>query len=279
MRHIFHDLSRPALSALAAALLSGRLTPPYRRSGLRGLVPEDERVAVRDALRTLGDDGMEPRHIGRMLELLAEARRETQRMADRVRLVWSPPELDHIDARDTSAVVRDLFAEAKTSVDIVTYALDAGEKAEVLFGDLAARMDADASLKVRVFANAHRDYKDDTTPPAEIVAAFAKRFVDKVWSGARKPDLFYDPRSVEIEYEKRASLHAKVVIIDRRKAFITSANFTEAAQARNIEVGVVIDDVGVAGRMAQQLDLLALTGALIQGSSAALSVSLRARKH
>lgn len=267
MRHPFHALGRPALSALAAALLSGRLAPPYRRSGLRSLVPEADGTAVRDALRALQADGMAPRHIGRMLALLAEERRATQRMADRVRLVWSPPELDHIDARDTSAVVRDLFAEATTSVDIVTYALDDGEKARALFGDLAARMDADPALAVRVFANAHRKY-EDTTPAEKLVAAFVKRFVDKVWPGVRTPELFYDPRSVALEYEKRASLHAKAVIIDRRKAFITSANFTEAAQARNIEAGVVIDDAGFAERMARQLDELRSSGALMEAARA-----------
>lgn len=38
----------------------------------------------------------------------------------------------------------------------------------------------------------------------------------------------------------RASLHAKCVIADRRTALVTSANFTEAAQTKNIEAGVLL---------------------------------------
>src|ERR1044072_7307094 len=40
--------------------------------------------------------------------------------------------------------------------------------------------------------------------------------------------------------DKRSSLHAKCVAIDRRVSLITSANFTEAAQQRNIEAGVIV---------------------------------------
>ncbi|MEZ4431632.1 MAG: phospholipase D-like domain-containing protein [bacterium] len=58
-------------------------------------------------------------------------------------------------------------------------------------------------------------------------------------------------------------MHAKAVIVDRRKAFVTSANFTEAAQARNIEAGVVVDDTAFAERMARQLDALVEQGAVV----------------
>jgi phosphatidylserine/phosphatidylglycerophosphate/cardiolipin synthase-like enzyme len=34
-----------------------------------------------------------------------------------------------------------------------------------------------------------------------------------------------------------ASLHAKCVIVDRSRALVTSAHFTDAAQRKNIEVG------------------------------------------
>ena len=34
-------------------------------------------------------------------------------------------------------------------------------------------------------------------------------------------------------------LHAKAVVVDDRAAFVTSANLTEAALDRNIEVGVL----------------------------------------
>ena len=42
------------------------------------------------------------------------------------------------------------------------------------------------------------------------------------------------------------SLHAKCVVIDAREIFISSANFTEAAQHRNIELGVLVRSAALA---------------------------------
>ena len=52
--------------------------------------------------------------------------------------------------------------------------------------------------------------------------------------------MYYDPRALADNTEEKASLHAKCVIVDRRAALVTSANFTEAAHRKNIETGVLI---------------------------------------
>ena len=52
--------------------------------------------------------------------------------------------------------------------------------------------------------------------------------------------MFFDPRSLDPEV--RASLHAKAVVVDERRTFVTSANFTDAALDRNIELGLVVDE-------------------------------------
>lgn len=58
-----------------------------------------------------------------------------------------------------------------------------------------------------------------------------------VWTfGLPKPDVYYDPRTAT-PGPPWASLHAKCVIVDDENAFITSANFTDRGQSRNIEVG------------------------------------------
>jgi phosphatidylserine/phosphatidylglycerophosphate/cardiolipin synthase-like enzyme len=44
---------------------------------------------------------------------------------------------------------------------------------------------------------------------------------------------------------------------------VTSANFTQAAQLRNIEVGVVLDDVTLAEGLAAQFENLTVRGALV----------------
>jgi phosphatidylserine/phosphatidylglycerophosphate/cardiolipin synthase-like enzyme len=80
----------------------------------------------------------------------------------------------------------------------------------------------------------------DTSLASEIVRRFAHDFVAKHWPGDKLPDLYYDARALAEDSQQRASLHAKCVIVDRRIALITSANFTEAAQRKNIEAGVLI---------------------------------------
>jgi len=68
---------------------------------------------------------------------------------------------------------------------------------------------------------------------------FAERFRKQQWPGPQVPEVFYDPRSLDEGDAPRAGLHAKCVVVDGKRAFIGSANFTEAAQLRNIEIGLV----------------------------------------
>lgn len=253
MSHPLRALGRSALAGLAEALAAGRLGAPITKTALAPHVPEADLDGVAAALAELERDGMAPRHIARAVHLLVEERDAGQRMSDRVQLVWSPPDLDEVDARDTSVVVQELFRRARSSVLISTFALDEKKKAEVLFGELAARMDAEPSLAVRVFANIHRKHLDET-PSAVLLREFAKRIRDQVWPGQRLPEVYYDPRSLETEGTKRAVLHAKAVVVDARWTLLTSANLTEAAQERNIEAGVVIDDKRLAERVVRQFD-------------------------
>ena len=198
---------------------------------------------------------MAPGHIARGVALLAEERAAAQAMSDRIELVWSPPELDQVDFRDTSVVVQELFRRAERSVLIVTYVFDHGDKAEAIFGELAARMDAEPGLAVRIIANIKRDHGDDT-PAATLERAFAKRLREKVWPGERLPEVYFYARALATDVNEHAVLHAKLVVIDGRQTFVTSANFTEAAQLRNIEVGLLVDDRVLAERVTRQFERL-----------------------
>ena len=56
------------------------------------------------------------------------------------------------------------------------------------------------------------------------------------WPGASKPAVYYDPRSLDPS-GPTGVLHAKAVVVDGEAVFVTSANLTEAALDRNIELG------------------------------------------
>lgn len=100
----------------------------------------------------------------------------------------------------------------------------------------------------------------DHSSPSELVRAFAERFVGNEWPGGRLPRLFYDPRSLETDHRERASLHAKCVVVEREQAFVSSANFTEAAHTKNIEVGLHVRSCRTAARIAEHFRSLADAG-------------------
>jgi phosphatidylserine/phosphatidylglycerophosphate/cardiolipin synthase-like enzyme len=76
------------------------------------------------------------------------------------------------------------------------------------------------------------------------------------------PEIYFDPRSLAMDGKPKAVLHAKCVVVDAATAFVSSANFTEAAQERNIEVGVLVRSHVVAARIVAFFAGLLSTGAL-----------------
>ena len=59
-----------------------------------------------------------------------------------------------------------------------------------------------------------------------------------------------------------AKLHAKAVIIDNRDVLLTSANMTNAAYDKNIELGLLCRGGGTASRVQKHFDALIARGVL-----------------
>ena len=68
--------------------------------------------------------------------------------------------------------------------------------------------------------------------------------------------MYFDPRSLHGSGEDTACLHAKCIVVDDERAFVTSANLTEAAQLRNIEAGVLLQDASFARALRLQFEAL-----------------------
>ncbi|WP_083511117.1 phospholipase D-like domain-containing protein [Microbacterium sp. XT11] len=62
---------------------------------------------------------------------------------------------------------------------------------------------------------------------------------------------------------KYALQHSKVLIVDSRTAFVTSANLSTAGAESNLEAGVVVHDVEFASSMRQRFTKLREHGAVI----------------
>ncbi len=262
MSNHLRQLPRPALLSLAEAFAAGWLDPAIRRQQLLAHVPEELADVLLSELEELRSGGMLSHHLALFLRLLAEERQAAQAMADRVELVWSGPDLTTSATRDTEVVIAQLFREAKRSVLVSSFAIDKGKKARALFGELALRMDEEPGLSVRFCLNVQRKGQHDDRPEAEVLREFAESFRREIWPGSRLPEVFHDPRSLIKGGHERASLHAKCVVIDEEKAFVTSANFTEAAQVRNIEAGLLVVDLRISANLRSQFENLIDRGTL-----------------
>jgi phosphatidylserine/phosphatidylglycerophosphate/cardiolipin synthase-like enzyme len=255
------SLAPSDLRVLAAALASGRLAPPFSIVSVERYVNAAAAGAITQSLQELTAVGIPPQGLSRMLELLAEGMAERPLLEDIVDLVTTGPDSGSATTRDTSVVVRDLFHGAKDSVVVIGYAVRQGHQ---VFQALADRMADLPSLRVRMCLDIQRDH-GDTSAASEVVMRFIDHFRRVQWpTSKRLPEIFYDPRSLEPDPHNRASLHAKCVIVDGRDLFVSSANFTEAGQEKNIEVGLLLQSPILARRLLCFVDTLVEEGHLKQ---------------
>jgi phosphatidylserine/phosphatidylglycerophosphate/cardiolipin synthase-like enzyme len=258
MSDLFQLLTDSDLSAVSAALRSGRLSSPFTSAAVQRFCAAPASAAVAERMQQLANDGMAPRHVALLIEAVLQTRLRRVDATDLVDLVCTGPEAPGAVNRDTGVVVRELFSSACASVLVAGYAVYQGRD---VFRTLADRMAGNPALTVRLFLDVHR-HPADATLDVELVARFARRFRENEWPGEHLPEVFYDPRSLSLDVEKRSSLHAKCVVVDKQTAFVSSANFTEAAQVRNIEAGVLIRSARFASRLAHHFEALAAAGVL-----------------
>lgn len=245
---MFPTLSGDDLRALAKALDDRRLIAPFGELSLGRLgLPK----ALAAELAYLAQLQFTPVQMARLAEALATERECLEDQFGKVEIVATGPDPQE-RSRSTAVVVEQLFREAKQRVLIVGFAVYGGQE---IFKTIAERMDHEPALVVTCCFDISRK-SADTTRASDLINRFATNFVHKQWPGARMPRVYYDPRGLDSDPTKRAVLHAKTVVIDGRKALITSANPTEAAYLRNIELGILIDDPGLAAGIERLFDSL-----------------------
>ncbi|MDA2928740.1 DISARM system phospholipase D-like protein DrmC [Acidobacteria bacterium AH-259-O06] len=223
---------------LADGLDSGLLSSPYSLASLRSVLGlreggEDVMAALQE-LERMGISGSAVTAWIRTVE-------EVSSRMPRPDLVWSGPEVPGLHARDTRRVYEELLGSAERSIWASSYAYFDGPRA---FDVLARRMDARPDLRVTLLLNIQRR-RGDTTAGEELVRRFADRFWETDWPGSSRPRVYYDPRSLELD-GPAGVLHAKAVVVDDEAVFVTSANLTEAALDRNIEIGLLVRDRALA---------------------------------
>ena len=219
---------------LVAALEAGTLRPPFGRTAVAAALGRRTSEEVVGALGYLHSLDLTTAAMAAWIRTACEARD----LANRPELVWSGPPVPGLHAADTRRSFDELLGSAERSIWASTYAFFDGKRA---FDVLARRMDDRMDLDVTLLLNVQRPWNDSRTD-GSLVGAFRERFWSASWPGRRRPHVYFDPRSLSTDPQVRGVLHAKAIVKDEEVALVTSANFTEAALDRNLEVGVLLRD-------------------------------------
>lgn len=258
MESVLHRIPKAALEGLAREFSSGRIQPPYSTLSISDFIAAAVRPSVAAELNRLASCGMKPAQIAIVMELLAAERARQQSDHDRIQMVWTGPDQDECSVRDTSVVARELLSQAKASLLITTFSIS---KDSTTFEPVAEAMERNPKLDVTVVLDI--DMSQNSLFGPQAAAAFARGFWTKKWPWHTRPKVYYDPRGVDPNPLARARQHSKCIVADLERVLITSANYTESGQLRNIELGVVIRDQTLAARVDNQFRTLITNNLLL----------------
>jgi phosphatidylserine/phosphatidylglycerophosphate/cardiolipin synthase-like enzyme len=216
------QLPRDFAHRLAAALRAGP-------ADLRGLsadaVQPASAAAVRQAL-TLTENGDGPFTAG-----LLAGRLDALGDQPRITPVWTGPESGTPHGRLTLAVLGDLVEEARDELVLASYATVPSDDVRVALAAAASRGVAITLLLERPEDNAHFAGSSDPFP-----GLAAERLC---WPASQRP--------------QGSSMHAKILVVDRRTALVGSANLTGFALERNLECGLLVRGGPVPEQLAEHL--------------------------
>lgn len=233
-------VSSSSLERLREQLAEERLRPPITRAKLAAAGLKHQLDALTQALA-----GHTRLACVTILDVALSERAKHDRPAPE--LVWTGPEAATSTARDTAVVLRGLFESAREQVILAGYSFDHARDVLAPLHQVMVEHGVQATFVVDI-KQTKRHLSDPDAYADEQLAQFAATN----WPfGEPYPRIYYDRRAVE-KPPPWCSMHAKCVVIDGERAFVSSANFTQRGQERNIEAGVLLHDVLFARHLARQ---------------------------
>jgi phosphatidylserine/phosphatidylglycerophosphate/cardiolipin synthase-like enzyme len=148
----------------------------------------------------------------------------------KVDLVWSGPTPPGAEGRSTYALAADLIDEADHRVIAATYSVSTSSPYVKALKRAVAR-DVDVTVLV--------DPEHQVGGVTALISALP---------GVRFLRMPTNTKGVW------AAMHAKFVVVDDQVAFVTSANFSDAAADRNLELGVIVDQQPVARALTKHVE-------------------------
>lgn len=233
-----------------------RASRPQNWPGMLGFVadrihPADRRAAVVAVLRQWlhAKPPLAPAEFAAALTA-AVATAEHYRAAFSLELAWTGPNSGVIPVRHTEQVLLELIGEAKRSVSFISYAVCRIARVRAALAEAAGR-----GVPVRGIVDGDLVADPDAYNPLIALGSAV----------TESAELYYWPMEKRPPNAdgKRGIVHAKCVVADGSRMFISSANLTEQAFTLNMELGVLVSGTTAPANVDAHFDALIRTGVLV----------------
>ena len=160
-----------------------------------------------------------------LIKLITKAKNVKIKSDENTTLVWSGPIKYHKKIDQTYPVFLKMINDANDSIIFVGYAMTDDENQEIFESLKKAAKERNVKIKI-IFDKATKAKKWGKWTQSP------KKIITKIWD-----DIEYFPEIYSYD-DKESSLHAKFLIIDDKEILVTSANMTDRAMTRNLEMGI-----------------------------------------
>lgn len=170
---------------------------------------------------------------------------ERAKVNESIEMVWTGPSSGLVPSRHTEQVLLQVIQEAQRKVFIVSFvAIGVGPVIDTL------QRAIDRGVRVDILLESAKHYGGKVD--VDSIEFFKKEIPSAniySWDG-----------KLGFSDSYTGAVHAKCAVADERIAFITSANLTQAALERNMELGVLVRGGTVPKSLARHLEALIATG-------------------
>jgi phosphatidylserine/phosphatidylglycerophosphate/cardiolipin synthase-like enzyme len=229
---IAHILSPVQLEIVGRGLKSGQ-----PMAMVLSALPKSKQNEARRLLSEI-EKSIDKKIIGITLEAMSSAAR---RAISEIEVVWSGPTPHAAMGRTTWGVLNEVVESAKEYIYAATYSAGVNSPALV-----ALKSALDRGIEITCLLDIHHRGDDS----AKIVMTQLK--------GARFLALAKDDKQFA------AMMHAKYIVVDGNYTFLTSANFSNIAVDKSLEVGLLVSNSFIASQFKRRIDDLLQEGFLVQ---------------
>ena len=236
-----------AIAAIAHALESGDVTPPYLAMALRQL-PGVTGTKAQEAAKalTVAGDVLAPVALAMTLRTADGLRRIELTDRPKIEIAWTGPNAEGPLVRPTHLVIEEMLRGVREAGEILLVGYSFTAATGSAMEGIVDLLESATEKRARITLVLHKDQ-----------VASNLDAVRKGWDVlVKKPRVMtWDPPA-DHPYTK---LHAKALIVDRIEMLVGSANFTFHGLESNLELGLRVQGPQ-AGAVAERFDLLIASG-------------------